>query len=468
MEELNKMKKKILITLSFLVFILALQSVSTNAVRAKVTAWHPSIDEFFGQMYKGKQNNTWTVETLKPTSWEWPGSGGIIYRSDNMTSINKTTVAIGTVGNNGTGYAINDTVMVTPDPIFELNFRGFNATFIVDKITGTGTGPAYALSMVSGGDYASHYALDVYTDVPTTATKGTGTGLTLDFTFNNYTYTKADKAHNYNNHTIAQGDMILHNWTQTPNYYTDIGLAGPINYTGLDVLYGDVGSWTEMNRSADETCLDFLTVPMYFHKSVLHLGYSGQMYDAGLFALQAYWFMSYSLPDIYSVGAAHQYVWTYDNVNGTIWNSGEHGVKGTVIKGIITSNWVYGVEFAIFDVYYDAVTGILKELVYPSVGYTGGNIANKTNIELTWGLEEMHIVFDGDLDALYDMSWWGRDTPYVPPVVTSTVTETAMVTKTETTVKTETTTETKAPGFIALAAIFTMATLVIVIRRRRH
>lgn len=446
------MKKKLMIGITFLTLLLVMQSIPVNAVMAKTVVFHPSIDKYFVE--------TWTIEKVKrndtsDTSWTFPGTGGVMYRADNSTSVNET---ITTINTGGTGYKVNDTFYLAGG--LDLNFKGKNATFKV--FSNTTNGEVTAINMTDGGDYAGTNALTTPTDVATTNTSGIGSGLTLDVGFLNYTYTAKDATYNYDDIVLKQGEKITLNWTIDPASTYDLSLSGPIDYTGLEVYIGN----QKLNQSAYETFFNFLVLPVYLHKATIK--YTEPLYWS-MNQLEAYWFMTFTLPNMYPPGAMQQYATTLDMENASLENTGELGVFNTsIFAHILTPDPVWTVpEFGFLDLWIDAVTGIVTQAKYPSVGTKGGNICNATNHPMSIFLDELLITFDGDMQDYYDLGSWGLDESPAPPITpTKTVTTTSTV-KTTTTITHEIT-KTEADGFAAITAIIGISAMVIVVRRRRR
>lgn len=235
-----------------------------------------------------------------------------------------------------------------------------------------------------------------------------------------------------NNITFKQGEKIVVEWTEDPDGTGQVGMGGPLNYTGIKVTVGD----TELSQDDDETWLNFLTVPLYVNNS---LGVT-----EALNYLERVWFNTFQFPDS-DVGA--QDTWNIIVENATIGNTGPYATKDDEIMAYIhDQGGEYPDDFPdlfgdapeawIFDVIYAASSGVVKSIKYPATivlpnDFTGGTTYYAND---TWGIVS-------GLDAL-EISLSGSVPGWKPAA---------------------------APGFeapIIISGLFVMAALVLIRRRR--
>ncbi|MFX0150333.1 MAG: hypothetical protein ACFFAJ_06110, partial [Candidatus Hodarchaeota archaeon] len=205
-----------------------------------------------------------------------------------------------------------------------------------------------------------------------------------------------------NNVTLKQGDSITLTWKSNPDEANTpiITSLGPINNTGLETK---VGTHT-MDFTAGETTFNFLIVPLYV------TGPTGELRPM-LDVLGLFWPTSYNLP----TGASSQdRRWGYSNfANASLDNTGMNGTRGDIIPGRLTSGfgYAYDTEVYIFDISYDAVTGLCTSFKYPSSGWPAdptAPVAN-TSYPTTAGLDALEIEYDGDMDDVYaEGEDWGK------------------------------------------------------------
>ncbi len=184
--------------------------------------------------------------------------------------------------------------------------------------------------------------------------------------------------------TISENDSIILKWSSNPIEDREIDIAGPLNYSGLSVTVGD----QLLNFNEDETFFNFFISPLYIQNKL------GEI-ESGFNALERVWFNSYKLPNAYLPPSYSQYIWNFDIVNGSLTDIGEKAEKDSIIFGHITSPGFFdtnNVEIYVFDVGYDAKTGILKWMKYPSVGEFDSLVAN-SSYKITENLEELLIQY---------------------------------------------------------------------------
>ncbi len=186
-----------------------------------------------------------------------------------------------------------------------------------------------------------------------------------------------------NNLTLKEGDKITVEWANDPS--TDIGNkeGGPLNYTGMTMTVGD----TELDMAEDETMLYFLVAPLKFNNS---LGKE----EAGIWALERFFWTTFTVPDAFS--SDMQYVWKFD-----CWTTNADTLALTdEVKGSITSDWPgwdaveppWPQELYLMDVVYNAKTGLVKSVKYPST-VAGQDLADDVNCPTTAGLDALEITF---------------------------------------------------------------------------
>jgi len=186
-----------------------------------------------------------------------------------------------------------------------------------------------------------------------------------------------------NNVTLTEGEKITMEWLENPNETLQPGLAGPLDYSDVTTT---VGAY-ECDESADETYFDFLVVPVYTNGTV-----SGT--ESGLNALERFWFNSFSLPG--SDLPVGQYTWNVAMDKTVLSDVGADAKGGSEVMGYITTHDYFDTldtEVFVFDITYDAVSGFVKKLAYPST-MTGQKLANDTE-PMVLGLDSLVIEFDG-------------------------------------------------------------------------
>jgi hypothetical protein len=199
-----------------------------------------------------------------------------------------------------------------------------------------------------------------------------------------------------NNLTLVQGEKITVEWTAVPNGTLKLGLGGPIVYDGIKVTVGT----TVLDQAASESFLNFLSVPLFVNNS---LGDTESMVF-----LERAWFNTYLFPDS---DEGDQDTWTIDIGNSTVENTGPGALKNSVIVANIHDQGgeypedfpdLYGdsPEAYVFDLVYDAASGVCKSVTYPSTvihpnEFTGGvtYYANST-WGIVEGLDELVITLD--------------------------------------------------------------------------
>jgi len=186
-----------------------------------------------------------------------------------------------------------------------------------------------------------------------------------------------------NNVTLTEGEKITMEWTADPDETLQPGLAGPLDYSDVTTTVGTY----ECDESADETYFDFLVVPVYTNGTV-----SGT--ESGLNALERFWFNSFSLPG--SDLPVGQYTWNVAMDKTILTDVGADAKSGDVVMGYVTTHDYFDTldtEVFVFDLHYDAVSGFVQKVVYPST-MTGQILADNTE-PMVLGLDSLVIEFDG-------------------------------------------------------------------------
>ncbi|MHA2203216.1 MAG: hypothetical protein ACW991_05960 [Candidatus Hodarchaeales archaeon] len=189
------------------------------------------------------------------------------------------------------------------------------------------------------------------------------------------------------NHIILkQGDLISLEWVANPDETSDIGISGPINYTGLETTIGS----RRLDFKKHETFFNFFIVPLYVNNTLGRL-------DSGLYALERLWFNSYHLPNAFLPLELSEYIWNFDMENASLDNTGDNAKPNTIVFGFIIT-YDYFIENStepetyVFDVAFNAETGFVKWMKYPSSGKYNFPRANSTH-NMTKGLKELLISY---------------------------------------------------------------------------
>ncbi|MFX1508323.1 MAG: hypothetical protein ACFFDC_19755 [Promethearchaeota archaeon] len=189
------------------------------------------------------------------------------------------------------------------------------------------------------------------------------------------------------NHLILEeGGYITLEWRTDPDETSDIGISGPINYTGLVTTIGG----RKLNFSMYETFFNFLIVPLYVNNTLGRL-------ESGLSAIERLWFNSYQLPNAFLPPEYSEYIWNFNMENASLDNTGENAKPNSIVFGYIityeffTENSTQP-ETYVFDVAFNAETGFVKWIKYPSSGKYNFPIASSTS-NMTRGLKELLITY---------------------------------------------------------------------------
>lgn len=194
-----------------------------------------------------------------------------------------------------------------------------------------------------------------------------------------------------NNVTFKQGEKIIVKWTEAPDGTGQVGMGGPLNYTGVTVTVGE----TELDQE-DEKWLNFLTAPLYVNNT---LGKT-----EALNYLERVWFNTFTFPDS---AYSDQSTWNIIIENATIGNTGPYATKDDTIMGYIHDQGgeypddfdLFGdaPEAWIFDVIFAAASGVVTSLKYPStIDLPNEFVGDKTYLaNSTWsivsGLDALEI-----------------------------------------------------------------------------
>ncbi|NHJ02694.1 MAG: hypothetical protein EAX86_11195 [Candidatus Heimdallarchaeota archaeon] len=182
---------------------------------------------------------------------------------------------------------------------------------------------------------------------------------------------------------LSQNDFITLKWLTFPSKTLDVNINQALNYSGIQVQVGS----RILNNSKNESFFNFLIAPLYIINS---LGVE----DSGLNALERLWFNSYQLPSADLPLEFSELIWNCDIENGSLSNIGRNGKTGTIVSGhVTTSNFLsnnIGLETYVFDLAYDARTGIIQQMTYPSTERFNFPIANHS-YKITEGLNELVI-----------------------------------------------------------------------------
>ncbi|MHA1940122.1 MAG: hypothetical protein ACW99F_07800 [Candidatus Hodarchaeales archaeon] len=191
-----------------------------------------------------------------------------------------------------------------------------------------------------------------------------------------------------NNVELKQGDNIALQWTENPDETTDIGIGGPLIYSGLEVVVGD----RKLDFTKYETFFNFLVTPLYVNNSLGRL-------ESGFISLERFWFTSYHLPSAYLPPEYTEYIWNFNMINGSLKDTENNRNKGTVAFGFVTTQDFFDSnstdpETYVFDVFYTTETGLVKSFKYPSSGLYDFPVANSSH-DMTKGLVELVISYVG-------------------------------------------------------------------------
>jgi hypothetical protein len=218
-----------------------------------------------------------------------------------------------------------------------------------------------------------------------------------------------------NNVTFTQGEKITVEWTADPNGTAKLGLGGPIVYDGVKITVGT----TELSQDDDEKFLNFLTVPLFVNNS---LGDTESMVY-----LERAWFNTFVFPDS---AYSDQSTWNIDVDNATLNNIGPGATKGDVIAASIhDQGGEYPEDFPdlfgdapeawVFDLLYDASSGICTSVKYPSTvsrpnDFVGGvtYYANST-WGIVEGLDELVLTLDDTPTGGWPTSAPGFEAPVI-------------------------------------------------------
>ena len=187
-----------------------------------------------------------------------------------------------------------------------------------------------------------------------------------------------------NNVTLTQGEKITMEWSEDTDNTTQLGLTGPVPYDGVTTK---VGTFT-CNFTEDETFFNYFVIPVYNNGTV-------NQTESTFNALERFWHWNYNLPS--SELPVGEYTWNLAMDKTTPSDVGAMAAKGDEVVGYITTHDFFDTldpETFVFDLHYDAVSGILKKMVYPTTK-TGELTANNTQ-PMTLGLDALVIEFDGE------------------------------------------------------------------------
>jgi len=185
-----------------------------------------------------------------------------------------------------------------------------------------------------------------------------------------------------NNVTLTQGEKITMDWAADPNESLQLDLTGPIDYSDVTTKVGAA------EMTDEETFFNYFVVPVYNNGTV------GEI-ESSLNALERFWFYSFNLPA--SDLPVGQYTWNMAMDKTTLVDVGADALAGDTVTGYITTHDYFATldtEVFVFDVVYDAVSGIVQQMKYPSTK-TGQTIADDTE-PMTPGLDALVIDFDGE------------------------------------------------------------------------
>jgi len=203
-----------------------------------------------------------------------------------------------------------------------------------------------------------------------------------------------------NNVTLTEGEKITMEWSYDPDATHQPGLAGPLDYTNVTTTVGDY----ECNFTADETYFNFFVIPVYNNGTVGNV-------ESALNALERFWFNSFSLPG--SDLPVGQYTWNVAMDKTSTADVGADAKSGDIVMGYVTTHDFFDTletEVFVFDIHYDAVSGFVQKLVYPST-MTGQILADDTE-PMVLGLDSLVIEFDGG-----NGTWSGSAPGFDAPIV---------------------------------------------------
>ena len=196
-----------------------------------------------------------------------------------------------------------------------------------------------------------------------------------------------------NNVTLTQGEKITMEWAADPNESIQLGLTGPIDYSDVTTKVGT----QELNFTADETFFNYFVIPVYNNGTVGNI-------ESSFNALERFWHHNFNLPS--SALPVGEYTWNVAMDKTELGGIGADATEGDTVKGYITTHDYFDTldtEKYVFDITYDAVTGIIKQFKYPTTK-TGEIVADDTE-PMTLGLDALVIDFDGEAG---DPSVWPK------------------------------------------------------------
>jgi hypothetical protein len=183
------------------------------------------------------------------------------------------------------------------------------------------------------------------------------------------------------NFTLTEGDKIEIEWIGDPPTKIANEMSGPINYTNMEVTVGG----TLLNASADETWFNFFIIPLYIRNDL------GDIED--MKANERVFATSCILP--YSdLPTVQGYTWQIDITNATMGNTGNYASSDDSIGTLITTHDYFDTlepEAYVFEGAYNARTGVLRYIKYPSTVIEGGGRAGNSTDGVTEGLDALEI-----------------------------------------------------------------------------
>lgn len=183
------------------------------------------------------------------------------------------------------------------------------------------------------------------------------------------------------NFTLAEGDTIKIKWTGDPPTKIAAPMSGPVNYTNMDVTVGG----TLLNQSEDETWFNFFIIPLYI-KNDLNEIEDMRAYEK-VFATSAVLPWS-DMPTVQG------YTWQIDITNATMDNTGNYASSDDSIGMLMTTHDYFDTldpEAYVFSGAYNARTGVLRSIKYPSDVIEGGGRAANSTDGVTEGLDALEI-----------------------------------------------------------------------------
>jgi hypothetical protein len=183
------------------------------------------------------------------------------------------------------------------------------------------------------------------------------------------------------NFTLAEDDTIKIKWTGDPPTKIAAPMSGPVNYTNMDVTVGG----TLLNKSEDETWFNFFIIPLYIRDP------AGTIED--MRSYEKVFSTSAVLP--YSdMPTVQGYTWQIDITNATMSNTGNYASSDDSIGMLMTTHDYFDSldpEAYTFEGAYNARTGVLRYLKYPSTIIEGGGRAGNSTDGVTEGLDALEI-----------------------------------------------------------------------------